>query len=143
MLFFQQSIQGAYIVGAVIQLHYHPFEAEDGTDYDHETNIHDVQRLQARMTEIDSHLEAWYKAIPAILRPDWGQTTGDDGDNMAGYEPANSSQFSHAGGDWWWRHALGATLEMNYLGRKDELFSNMKPSPWDKQGVSFADMHLF
>ncbi|KAF8941298.1 hypothetical protein EDD21DRAFT_375242 [Dissophora ornata] len=118
VLFFQQSIQSAYIVGAIIQLHYHPFEAEDGTDYDHETSVYDVQRLQARMIEIDNHLEAWHKAIPAEFRPDWGQTAGDDGDNMAGYEPSGSSQFFHAGGDWWWRHAMGGLLEINYLGLK-------------------------
>ena len=116
--YFQQSIQSAYLCGSIIQLHYHPYEAEDGTEYDHEANVHDVQRLQARLTEIDNHLEAWHKAIPANLRPDWGQTSSEDGDNTTGFEPAGNSQFFHAGGEWWWRHAMGGMLEMNYLARK-------------------------
>jgi hypothetical protein len=119
VLYFQQSIQSAYLCGAIIQLHYHPFEAEDGTDYDHEANVQDVQRLQARLLEIDHHLDAWYKAIPATFRPDWGQSNGDEGENSAKFEPVGNSQFFHAGGEWWWRHAMGGMLEMNYLARKD------------------------
>ncbi|KAF9543586.1 hypothetical protein EC957_000770 [Mortierella hygrophila] len=115
VMFFQQSIQAAYLCGSLIQLHYHPYEAEDGTEYDHETNVHDVQRLQARLTEIDNHLDAWLKAIPAGFRPDWGQTTGDEGDAST-FEPATGTQFFHAGGDWWWRHAMGGMLEIQYYG---------------------------
>lgn len=118
VLYFTQSIQSAYLVGAIIQLHYHPFEAEDGTDYDHEASVQDVQRLQARLLEIDHHLDAWYKALPAIFRPDWGQSSGDEGENTAKYEPVGNSQFFHAGGDWWWRHAMGGMLEMNYFALK-------------------------
>lgn len=117
VLYFQQAIQAAYLCGSIIQLHYHPYEAEDGTEYDHETNVHDVQRLQARLTEIDNHLDAWFKALPVGFRPDWGQTTGDEGDASA-FEPATGTQFFHAGGDWWWRHAMGGMLEMNYYARK-------------------------
>ncbi|KAG0326825.1 hypothetical protein BGZ99_008927 [Dissophora globulifera] len=117
-MFFQQSIQAAYLVGAIIQLHYHPFEAEDGTDYDHEANAHDVRRLGERMTEIDNHLDAWHKAIPEVFRPDWGQTAADSGDSAAGFETVGNSQFFHAGGDWWWQHAMGGMLEMSYLGLK-------------------------
>lgn len=116
-MYFQQVIQSAYLCGSIIQLHYHPYEAEDGTEYDHETNIHDMKRLEARLTEIDNHLEAWYKAIPPVFQPDWGQSTGDEGDTT-GFQPASSSQFFIAGGDWWWRHATGGMLEMNYLARK-------------------------
>ncbi|KAI1302084.1 hypothetical protein EDD11_005755 [Mortierella claussenii] len=118
MIYFKQQIQGAYLCGAIIQLHYHPFEAEDGTEYHHEANVHDAQRLQARLLEIDSHLEAWHKAVPPTLRPDWGQATGDEGDSTAGYEPVGSSQFFHAGGEWWWRHAMGGLMEMSYLALK-------------------------
>ncbi|KAG0350592.1 hypothetical protein BGZ54_003734, partial [Gamsiella multidivaricata] len=114
VLYFQQSIQAAYLCGAIIQLHYHPFEAEDGTDYDHEASMHDVQLLEQRLLEIDQHLETWSNAIPAIFKPDWGQAT--DGDTTTGYEPVGSTQFFHAGGDWWWRHAMGGMLELNYLG---------------------------
>ncbi|KAG0337177.1 hypothetical protein BG000_005715, partial [Podila horticola] len=116
VMYFQQVIQSAYLCGSIIQLHYHPYEAEDGTEYDHETNIHDMKRLEARLTEIDNHLEAWYKAIPPVFRPDWGQST-DEGDATS-FEPASSSQFFIAGGDWWWRHAMGGMLEMNYLALK-------------------------
>lgn len=115
-MYFQQVIQSAYLCGSIIQLHYHPYEAEDGTEYDHETNIHDMKRLEARLTEIDNHLEAWYKAIPPVFRPDWGQST--DECDATSFEPASSSQFFIAGGDWWWRHAMGGMLEMNYLARK-------------------------
>ncbi|KAF9918962.1 hypothetical protein BX616_003753 [Lobosporangium transversale] len=118
VLYFQQAIQGAYLCGAIIQLHYHPFEAEDGTEYDHEASAQDVQRLEARLLEIDNHLEAWHNAIPPVLKPDWGQGIGDDPDNTTGYEPVTGSQFFHAGGDWWWRHAMGGLLEMSYLGLK-------------------------
>ncbi|KAG0045643.1 hypothetical protein BGZ83_009116 [Gryganskiella cystojenkinii] len=117
--YFQLAIQSAYLCGSIIQLHYHPYEAEDGTEYDHESNIHDVQRLQARLNEIDGHLEAWFKAIPLNFRPDWGQTAGDESESSAGFEPADSSsQFFHAGGEWWWRHAMGGMLEMNYWALK-------------------------
>ncbi|KAG0372112.1 hypothetical protein BGX24_000723, partial [Mortierella sp. AD032] len=133
VMYFQQVIQSAYLCGSIIQLHYHPYEAEDGTEYDHETNIHDVQRLQARLTEIDNHLDAWFKALPAGFKPDWGQTTGDEGDAST-FEPTSSSQFFHAGGDWWWRHAMGGMLEMNYLALKLLLHSpqhvvSKAPSP--------------
>ncbi|KAG0340934.1 hypothetical protein BG005_003113, partial [Podila minutissima] len=116
VMYFQQVIQSAYLCGSIIQLHYHPYEAEDGTEYDHETNIHDMKRLEARLTEIDNHLEAWYKAIPPVFRPDWGQST--DECDATSFEPASSSQFFIAGGDWWWRHAMGGMLEMNYLALK-------------------------
>ncbi|KAG0054038.1 hypothetical protein BGZ90_006065, partial [Linnemannia elongata] len=133
VMYFQQAIQAAYLCGSIIQLHYHPYEAEDGTEYDHETNIHDVQRLQARLTEIDNHLDAWFKVIPAGFKPDWGQTTGDEGEAST-FEPATSTQFFHAGGDWWWRHAMGGMLEMNYYALKLLLHSpqhvvSKAPSP--------------
>ncbi|KAF9438503.1 hypothetical protein BGZ76_007486 [Entomortierella beljakovae] len=118
VLFFQQMIQSAYLCGSIIQLHYHPFESEDGTDYNHEASVHDVQLLEARLLEIDEHLEAFYKAIPLEFKPDWGQSPTDDGDNTTAYEPGGSSQFFHEGGDWWWRHASGSLIEMSYLALK-------------------------
>ncbi|KAF9172643.1 hypothetical protein BGX20_005199 [Mortierella sp. AD010] len=127
--YFQHTIQGAYLCGSIIQLHYHPFEAEDGTDYNHEVSAHDVQRLEARLHEIDNHLDEYLKRTPAEFRPDWGQATGDEGDSTAGFEPTGSSQFFHAGGDWWWRHAMGGMVDMSYYARKDlayiEIFVNI------------------
>ncbi|KAF9103628.1 hypothetical protein BGX27_010497, partial [Mortierella sp. AM989] len=118
VIYFQHMIQGAYLCGSIIQLHYHPFEAEDGTEYSHEASPQDVQRLEARLLEIDNHLEAFYKDIPLEFKPDWGQTSADDSDNTIGYKPVGNSEFFHAGGEWWWRHAMGGMLEMSYLGLK-------------------------
>ncbi|KAF9586322.1 hypothetical protein BGW38_006944 [Lunasporangiospora selenospora] len=116
--YFPQTIQGAYLCGAVIQLHYHPYEAEDGTEYHHEISLEDYKRLEARLNEIDTHLEAWFKALPGDLRPDWGEGAGEDSGDGQGFKPGGSSQFFVAGGEWWWRHYVGSLLELNYYALK-------------------------
>ncbi|KAG0269342.1 hypothetical protein DFQ27_003851 [Actinomortierella ambigua] len=116
--FFHQMIQMAYLCGAVIQLHYHPYESEDGTEHKPEADMQGFERLQARQNEIDERLDTWHKSTPQDFVPDWDQTPGGVDATEEGFEPKGDPQIFAPGGDWWWRHGPGSLREVYYLALK-------------------------
>ncbi|KAG0223452.1 hypothetical protein BGW42_005842 [Actinomortierella wolfii] len=115
--YFHQMIQMSYLCGAIIQLHYHPYESEDGTEHTPESDLQEFERLQARMKEIDERLDMWHKSAPPDFVPDWGQTPDSADTTDESYQPNGDPQIFAPGGDWWWRHGPGTLREVYYYAR--------------------------